>query len=353
MQQPTKQAELHWLARRIYRGILADDGELILIVDQAGDDALLRELIASLHVVGATPIVDYNDFYSVAHVLALASPASLERFDHHRQVWWQQCHRLVLLTDSTEHLLETSSENWQRWNAARARLHAIEQARNLPTLVVAVPTERKAAELGIALAQLREIIERAQSATLPDLQREIEKLLFACESADKLIIRTGDHHELHLRRRNRLWVWDDGYVDPEDLTRGARVAHLPAGALVTTLEEDAAQGTLHLASLGVTLRIAQGQVAHVDAPAEARGTVADLFVAEGQTLPLSYLVLGANPALRKRTGWSLVDQHCWHTVTLGFGNNRHWGGKHDAPIYLDVPLEGASLLIDDQPIIST
>ncbi len=348
---PSTQHKRDWLVRQIYRGILADDRELILVQDQAGDEALLRELVAALQMVGATPIVDYNDLHTVSQVLTLASLDSLDHFDHHRQDWWQRCQRSIVLTDETHDLLDTSTEAWKRWNAARERLQAIEQNRKLPTLVVAVPTERKAAELGISLQDLRELVESAQRASLLELQRETEKLLFACESAEMLTIETGAGAVLQIPCQQCNWIADDGYVDPNDLAKGARVSYLPAGALVATLAADTATGSVHLPSLGATVHVDKGQVVHLEATEESRRSLNNVFVADGQPLLLSHLTFGANPNLRRSTGWWLVDRCRKHAVTLSFGDNRHWGGTHAAPLSLDMPLESASVLVDNQLLI--
>jgi len=346
---------LTYLAWRAVQGIRAEPGDMVLVLDHAGRAGLAQEIALQLDVAGATPLIDHAPPDYVASMLTHARPDALQHFARHRATWWQQADKIIALSAGTLDLTGVPKANIEVWSRGQEMLTAIEESRRLPNIVVAVPTLAKAQAINTTLAELDAHVELAMRATLWDLQARIERVSMADANAETLMLRTGDHHELRMRRAGRVWMSDDGYIDPADIAKGAIVSNLPAGSIYTTVIEDSAEGELFVPVAGnardVVFYFQQGRVTRIEAASGADELNAYFDAHEGEPRRISHIGMGLNPYLHKRIGWTIVDEHIIGALFIAFGENRYMGGQNISNLNEDYAVENATLIVDGRTVL--
>jgi leucyl aminopeptidase (aminopeptidase T) len=345
---------ISYLAWRAVQGVGVQPGELVVVMDHAGRDDLLRKVLLNVELAGATPLPEIAPPDHLAKVLYAAEPEHLAQIDKHRQTWMQQCDRIIVLTGGWLDLKEVPAENIQAWSEAQARLSEIEEAKLTPNIVVAAPNETKAQQLGMTLDQLEATLHDPIVAPLMDLQNAALRIQHRLEG-NAFVIRTGNGCELRMQHGSRLVLMDDGYIDDTDRERGAVVSNLPAGSVYTTVLEASVEGALFLPQAGdardVILHFDEGCVAGIEAASGAHQIEAMFDAHTGESRRIGHIGIGANPHLRKPIGWTLVDEHVWGALFIAFGENRYMGGQNDSSLNEDFALHDASLEIDGVPLL--
>lgn len=303
-----------WLGWRVAQAARVQPMELVLIRDQAGDADVLREVAIAVEQAGATPLIELCAPGHLAQVLNSAPPSYLEAYDAHRRELLQRCQRVITLDAGALEAVSASPEALELWSQAQRRLEELEASLQLPHVLVAVPTAETAALLGQPLSTLQETLERAQRATLFELESRIDRLRFKGRDARTISLRTREGALLRCSVKPESWRWDDGYVDPEDVERGTLLACLPAGAVYVDVLSDSAEGTLVLEQMH--LHFAGGAVARVES-----SHYPSLGEATALGARLMRIQIGSNPFLHEPIGWSLIDQHVNGAVTLDFGEH--------------------------------
>jgi leucyl aminopeptidase (aminopeptidase T) len=341
-----------YLAWRIVDGVGVQPGELVMVMDHAGRDDLLRAVVLAIETAGATPLPEIAPPEHVATVLKTAKRDHLEMYDRRRAKFMRECDRIIVLTGGYFDADGVPPESLAAWSAAQARLAEIEEAKRTPNLVVAVPTAVQAQRLGMTLPDLEGHLAPALTAPVLDIQNALIRMRYKL-AGRRIIIRSGEGHELRLDRGDRPMLSDDGYIDEEDRALGAVVSNLPAGSVYFTVLEGSATGSLHLPQAGpardVVLRFEHGKVAHLDA-AEGADALAALFDAHtGEPRRISHIGVGLNPYLRQAIGWTLVDEHVYGSLFIAFGENRYMGGQNASSLNEDFALPKAKISAQESP----
>jgi leucyl aminopeptidase (aminopeptidase T) len=245
----------------------------------------------------------------------------------------------------------------QAWERATERLAAIEDERRLPVLVVAVPGEDWAKTLGMPLPDLEAVLLPALLASPEELQVEIDRLLEAVGESQELVVRSGSGYELRMIRDERLWLSDDGHIDPQDRRHGAVVSNLPAGSIYTTILESETHGSLWLPKAGaarqVLLTFEAGRITDIEAASGAQELKSWLFSHSGEPGRVSHIGIGLNPYLRQPLGWDIpVDEHVYGFMFIALGENRYMGGKNESSLNVDYVIPQATFLADGKTILS-
>ncbi|MFC1466912.1 MAG: aminopeptidase [Candidatus Brachytrichaceae bacterium NZ_4S206] len=345
-----------YLAWRIVQGVSAQPGELILLLDHAGRDDLLREVAFTIELAGATPLVELAPPNHVARLLASGQREYFAEYDRHRRAWLEQADRSIVLSGGYFDLDGVPPDAIALWSAAQRRLTDVEEARRIPSLVVAVPTPVQAQRLGMSIESLERFLQEATAPTLLELQDGIVRVQSRLDEAREIVIRTGGRHELHLVRDNRAILNDDGYIDDLDRERGAVVSHLPAGSVYFTVLEDQTTGSLHLPTAGdarnTVFHFEYGRVAHIEAATGAAELNALFDAHTGESRRIGHIRFGLNPRLHQPIGWPLVDEHMRGAVVVAFGENRHLGGQNASSLNEEFIVLDAEIEADGRRIIS-
>jgi leucyl aminopeptidase (aminopeptidase T) len=343
------------IARRIVEGVGVQPGELVQVRDHAGRFEVLEEVLLAIERVGATPFPELTSANYLERLLADTLHNHLDHWDHHRKSWMEQYHRIITLEGGEARLDAVPSEALEAWRRATHRLTVIEEARQLPYLLVAVPTERQAQRLEITLAELEAVVLPALAASITAIHSEIHRVFSVVENAQELLLRTGADCELRMLRGGRSLLSDDGYVDEADRERGAVVSNLPSGSLYTTVLEEATEGEVWLAQANTArnalLRFEGGRVTEIQAE-EGREELEALFARHsGEPRRVSHIGIGLNPHLHQFIGWTLIDEHVHGAIFLALGENRYMGGQNESSLNMDFALADATFLADGQTIL--
>lgn len=345
---------ISYLAWRAVNGAGVQPGELIVVMDHAGRDDVLRKVLLNIELAGATPLPEIAPPDHLAKVLFAGETEHIAQMDKHRATWMQQCDRIIVLSGGWLDLKDAPVENIQAWSDAQSRLAEIEEAKRTPNLIVAVPNETQAQQLGVSLQDLENLLHNPVVAPLMDLQNAALRIQHKL-AGDHIVIRSGADCTLHMQRGDRPILIDDGYIDDADRARGAVVSNLPAGSVYTTLIEDSVEGALFLSQAGdardVTLHFKEGRVFKVEAVSGADEIEAMFNAHAGESRRISHIGIGANPHLRNPIGWTLVDEHVWGALFVAFGENRYMGGENASALNEDFALHNASLEVDGAPLL--
>ncbi len=342
------------LAQRIVHGVGVQAGELIQVRDDSGRFVLLMELLLAIEQAGATPLVQMSTAVYMERLWKTATPAYLANWDQHRKGWVQQADRIIALAGAQPDFADVPAAAVQAYGEAEQRITEIEEARQLPYLVVSVPTAGRAKQLDMTLAQLEAHLLPALMVPINSLYREIDRILFAVKGAQQLTIQTGDA-TLKLILGDRVWHSDDGYIDDQDRARGAIVSNLPAGSIYTTVLESATSGTLRLAqargAVDVEMGFVNGRVTQINAASGAEQLNVWFDQHSGEPRRVGHIGIGLNPKLHKPIDWTLVDEHLHGSLFISFGENRYMGGKNKSSLNVDFATSNASLFADGKCVI--
>lgn len=346
-----------WLpvARRIVEDVGVCPGDLVIIRDRVGNRAVLDEILLAVEASGGTPLPEVTPPAFLVRLLTEADALQLRHWDGRRTDWVRSADRIIKLVGGVGDLSQAPPDALAAWTEATQRLTRIEDERRIPSVLVALPNPEHAAALGMSLQDLTTVLLPALRVPVTDLRAAFNSIFPIVAGASTLTIRSGDDCVLHLRRDDRPWLIDDGMLDSADCVGGGHVANLPAGALYTTVLEDAADGDLWLARAGpareVRLHFERGRVTQIEAR-EGAAELDALFDAEtGESRRISHVGIGFNPRLQHPIGWVLVDEHVRGAVIVAFGENRYLGGRNASSLNIDFCSTDATVCADDRMIV--
>ncbi|MBI2566949.1 MAG: leucyl aminopeptidase [Candidatus Schekmanbacteria bacterium] len=351
------QVDWDQIAARAVRGLGAQAGELVLLRVRVDRAEAFHATLLALERVGAVPLIEYLPDDYLLRLLHEVDPLLLEHWDRHRLAWMQRIDRILVLADESFEgdVPPAASRAW--WQAT-ARLTAAEEARKVPFLLAAIPSARRAAQLGLAPEELDRRVLPALVTPEEELRAHISRARERAGSSGAMItVRTGEQCELRLRQGARLWLCDDGLIDAEDRRSGAIASNLPAGSMYTTVLEDSVDGSIRVpAGPGgseLELRFARGAIVAAEPIEQAGRFLAMLDRHSGGARRVSHLGLGLNPLLHgPPIGWPLVDEHILGGVFLALGENRYMGGQNESSLNVDYAVAGATVLVNGRVLIA-
>jgi leucyl aminopeptidase (aminopeptidase T) len=348
------------VARRLVQGVDVKAGELIQVRDLAGRYDVLTEVLLAVEEAGAVPLPFVMPARYLERLWTTAPVSHLARWEKHRGTLLASVDRAITLSGDKPDYANADRNSVEAWSSSEERLAAIEEERQIPVLTAAIPTHKRAYQLGVTLEQLDEYVRPALALSSDQIKIEIDRVLGILQPARTLTLRTGTDCVLNMSINGREWMCDDGYVDAKDRSASLPVSNLPAGSAVIAMVEHQTSGRLHLPILrgvkDVTLEITAGRVSKIGV-----SNMSDLAKIgswfdghQGESRRLGYVSLGLNPLLTSAIGWSQIDQHVRGRVCIGFGDNTSYGGDNVTTLTATAVLaNSAQLLADDQPVAMT
>ena len=344
------------IAQRILQGLDVQPGELIEVRDSTGNTGLLQETSLAIERAGATPLLQILPGDYLERLLAEIPRDFLANWGQYRQEWMKQTNRVLVLAGTRPDLSHISKEVLDTWEQAQHQLGVIEEGRRLPYLLAAIPTERRAKQLGFTYEKFEDVLLPALGASVEELQYEIRRVLAKTGTGRAITIHSGENHVLHLEHGDRIWLSDDGYIDETDRKQGAIVSNLPAGSIYTTVIEDKTHGSLWLPRAGeatdVVVHFSAGRIIDIEAGSGAELLASELDSHTGEPRRVSHIGVGLNPYLNSPTGWTIIDEHIHGYLFMALGENRYMGGQNASSLNVDYALANATLQVDDQTIVS-
>jgi leucyl aminopeptidase (aminopeptidase T) len=208
------------------------------------------------------------------------------------------------------------------------------EQRNVPTIVVAVPTPYVAEKLGMAMADLEARVWPGLLTSSAVLNDMVAPLVRALEAAPRVEVNTAAG-TLTVDRGQRPVMIDDGMVDAADIACGAVVSNLPAGSLYWTVLEDATRGEIELLD-GTLIRF------------DGRGRVVE---GPNHGERVSHLGIAVNPFVTGAIGWTIVDEHRAGAVFLALGDNLYMGGDNESAINVDLIPASPTVVVDGVTVV--
>jgi len=349
-----RQTELE-VTHRIVDGLGVRAGELISVRDDAGCFELLLEILLTIERLGATPLPSLTPAEYMERLWNESPRTYLAQWDRHRQAWSRHSDRVLVLLGAYPEFDTVPDEAFQAWELAVERLTAIEEERRLPVLLVAVPTEDRATQLGLSLEAMEKILVPALLVSTEELQSEIDRVLNPLRAVQHITIQTGEEHALLLERGGRAWLNDDGCIDETDRLQGAIVSNLPAGSIYTTVVESETRGSIQLPKAGpardVVLHFDGGRIVDIDAATGGARLAKWLDGHSGEARRVGHIGIGLNPNLDQPIGWTFVDHCARGFLWISLGENQYMGGQNESSLNVDLELPHATLWADERAIV--
>lgn len=344
------------LAQRVVQGLGVQPGEFIQVRCNIDRFEVLEEMLLAVELAGATPLPEITPVRYLERLLSEASPVYLSEWDKYRTGLMRQFDRILVMQGDSPNFSKLPQQTLTNWRQASNRITSIEEERRLPFLLVGIPTQRRAQQLGLSLAQLDELVLPALAASVEELQEAIARMLTAVKTHQTLTVHSSDGHELHLKLGNRLWLSDDGYIDADDRERGAIVSNLPAGSVYTTVIEEATEGSILIPKVrqatNVVFRFEHGRIVSIEADEQTQALNEWLDTHEGEPRRISHLGIGLNPYLNRELDWTLVDEHVFGNLFLALGENHYMGGLNASSLNIDFTIPGATIRAGDRTVVA-
>jgi leucyl aminopeptidase (aminopeptidase T) len=362
------------ISQRMVAGLNVQPGELVEVRDDAGRFDLLLSTLLAIEKRGATPLVQLIPASYKERLWAEAPLDYLKTWDHHRKGWLEQIDRVLVLGSAPPRLQGITEEALQAWRSATHRLTRLEEDRQLPYLLAAIPTQRKADQMRLMLSDLESAVLPALTDNLAETQGRINRVLKALQDGENIKIQTGvdNEYELNMRVAGRTWLSDDGCIDELDRQQGAIVSNLPTGAVYTTVIEGSTQGRIQLPVMEyfgpVVLTFEKGRIVNIEAEAfyelltppgeQIKERDGERYLNNmldqhtGEPRRIGHIGIGLNPKLNKPIGWTLVDHVILGCIWISLGENRYMGGSNESSLNVDYPLFYGVMTVDDKVIVS-
>ena len=306
------------IAQRVVDALPTVTG-IVLVRDRCGRADIVDLVVDECRMRGLDADVEHVSNDRLREMIGSGSPVELARWDLERADRTPAVNGLIVLGGWPADLAGLPTESVQAWAAAAGRVERALEKRNVPTVVVAVPTEYVAERLGVSLAELEARVLPGLLASSTSLSDSAAPFVDALRAHSRVDVMTAAG-TLVVDRGQRPLMIDDGVVDPADIARGAVVSNLPAGSLYWTAIEDATRGEIELTD-GTVLRFDNGG-----------RVVAGDYVSER----ISHLGVAINPLVTGTIGWTIVDEHRPGAVFLALGENRYMGGENESRINVDL-----------------
>lgn len=230
--------------------------------------------------------------------------------------------------------------------------------RKLRTLNVSLGqvTRPRAKAYGFPFAKWERMLREASSVKAEKLMADGQRLAGILDTADRVRI-TGDGTDVEFSIDGRKTLVNDGVVDDADVEAGALNASSPDGAVVTSIVETSANGTVALnvphAWAGRSIRrlrwtFRDGRATSWEGDAPALALKGQWDQATGARDRIGQLSIGLNP--KAQFGF-LQNSIVRGAVSIGIGANDGLGGSNTSSFYFEHAMQNSTLEVDGKPII--
>ena len=258
-----------------------------------------------------------------------------------------------------EALKSLSNSKITSWFEAERRAHYprnLERKIRNVTLPFALLTAERAKAYGFNLSSWKKSVDNALSQDLNKLKEKGHRYAEILNRAHTVRLTAPNGTDLTFELDRRPVHVDDGIIDTEDIERKSLDAQLPAGSILTTINEATGSGRVvfdrPLQSMGVTVEgieweFKDGKAKSMKAKKNAQVISKQFDAASGDKDRIGWLQIGLNP--RAEYGY-LMDNIVEGAVQIGMGDNEYVGGKNKSSFGMPGTLSKATLQIDGDTI---
>jgi len=320
--------------RRIVDALPTATGK-VLIRDRAGHHALVELAARECVARELIPLIEHVSNSELRRVIGTSSPAELSGWDVERASVAAEIGGLIVLGGWRLDLAGLAPESVAAWAAAMGRVEAVIDSRRVPTVVVAVPTEDVATNLGLSMQGLEAHVMASILLSASELRAATDRVVSMLARESSIELRTPGG-SLFIERGTRPLLVDDGVVDAADVRIGATVSNLPAGSVYWTVLEEATRGRVEL----------------IDSTVLEFGPDGRVTTGEFGGERVSHLGIATNPLVAGSIGWTIVDEHRPGAVFLALGENRYLGGANASAINVDLLPASPTVLVGEAMLVA-
>jgi leucyl aminopeptidase (aminopeptidase T) len=223
------------------------------------------------------------------------------------------------------------------------------------------PTDTLAKRLGIPVADLANSFWRGAGVLPQDLRVKGESLRASFANAKQVTLTHSNGTNLTFNVDAGRGLVSDGALTPEKVRLGSAAAStwLPAGELILPAVPGSAEGKLVVDKTlwdgeevtGLTLTFTKGHLTAMTAASNLSLIKAAYDVAGGAKDQFGYIDFGLNPETRLPVGTGRIIWTVPGAVTVGFGDNRSFGGSNASDFGLALQLGRATVKVDGKAIV--
>ncbi len=342
------------------------EGERVLITGGVRDLLLLENMVIEVRKCGAQPLLVLNT-EALDRRLFADVPTKYDDQPRTFQLKLAELVDVQITVDHLEHLdLLAEIPAARQSAAARADQAVMDTLLKRGVRQVSVgnglyPTAARAAQLRVSQEELARIFWNAVAADYTRVQAIGEKVKQRLAGGDEVKITAPNGTDLRVKIAKRPVFVSDGVISAEDRAQGGAACQvwLPAGEVYVSPVPGTAQGTFvadfHFAE-GRTVEglkmeykdgklisfSGQGALAELKQRYDAAPAGRDLF---------AFVDVGINPAIEIPAGSRMVTWMAAGSVSVGCGNDTWAGGENDCPYDLYAMLNGATVTVDDKPLV--
>ena len=320
--------------RRIVDALPTATGK-VLIRDRAGHRVLVEMVAQECLARELIPLIERVSNRELRRVIGTSSPAELSGWDVERASVAAEIGGLIVLGGWRLDLAGLAPESVAAWAAAMGRVEAVIDSRRVPTVVVAVPTEDVATNLGLSMQSLEAHVMASILLSASELRAATDGVVNMLARESSIELRTPGG-SLFIERGTRPLLVDDGVVDAADVRIGATVSNLPAGSVYWTVLEEATRGRVEL----------------IDSTVLEFGPDGRVTTGEFAGERVSHLGIATNPLVAGSIGWTIVDEHRPGAVFLALGENRYLGGANASAINVDLLPASPTVLVGEAMLVA-
>jgi aminopeptidase len=223
------------------------------------------------------------------------------------------------------------------------------------------PTDTLAKRLGMPVAGLANSFWRGAGVPPQDLRAKGEALRTSFANAKQVTLAHSNGTDLRFNVDAGRGLVSDGALTPEKVLLGSAAAStwLPAGELILPAVPGSAEGKLVVDKTlwdgkevtGLTLTFTNGRLTAMTATSNLDLIKAAYDLAGGAKDQFGFIDFGLNPETKLPVGTGRIVWTAPGAVTVGFGDNRSFGGSNASDFGLALQLGKATVKVDGKTIV--
>jgi leucyl aminopeptidase (aminopeptidase T) len=224
------------------------------------------------------------------------------------------------------------------------------------------PTATLSRRLGLTQRQLAHVFWRAAGVAPATLRSRAESVRSAVAAGKQLTITHPNGTSISFAIDNSHAILSDGVLTAEKVKQGSAAAAtwLPAGELILPAAPGSAKGKVVIDRYlfngtvirGLTLNVSDGKLTSMTAESGLEPLKAAYDAAGAGKDAFGFIDIGVNPETKVPLGSGVIVWGASGSVTIGFGDNRGFGGTNASDFGFATQLGGATLAVDGKPVIT-
>jgi aminopeptidase len=224
-------------------------------------------------------------------------------------------------------------------------------------LPLALLTPERAKVYGFNLENWKKVMKNALTADLTMIAKRGREVAAVFEKAHTVHLTASNGTDITFELSKRPVHVDDGIIDKEDVAKNSLDVQLPAGSVLTTIDETSGNGKvifdqplqqMGLNIQGIEWKFKDGRLTSMTAKKNLEPISKQFEKASGHKDRIGFLQVGINP---KADYGCLMDYIVEGAVQIGIGDNEYIGGKNTSSFGMAATLGKATLDVDGRTII--